>query len=709
MSQSTANQKTPAPKPHLYRPSAILIDIDTIFGGKSLGFESPITTTVHVHKETTKTSWVGFTIEVPYGPNAEDGGIGRCHGVSRADGRDVIVPLETYKVTVQFPETAYCIIEELRPDLMSLVPNAKKYMSRIDVFIPPGSDCFVKGYGMPFSHSVEQIEAFITQNAPDNVGMTLADVLQLRQFSFIVAHPSIALENRWSQPLPPPPRYPYGEEHFWSVERYDDILPKTKGPQFPPAWTFDNDNEHLAALSHSQAQDVMWIHNAAMEIGKIHFRAYFITSGYEDPQDCRDLNVIVPLGKDFLAQYEQPWRLLVESGLLKLHLFDNEDDESPAEWKARIEEAFHVDVHPVDINDLVLRVRRPSPTSTQRPDFEVKAFRSRTDANVALRQSQDNWTCVSLVFNDLLHDYERKVDAVNDFSPEAQPTNLVACGFSKKMAERAKVDRPKINEDIKFMMNLHRALVRGNGFYEVLVPKKDGETMDQPTEAMAKAQLEDDDEPRAEPPRSLPVVNLINLDQDKIAALLEEALPADRLRLRTHLVKVCLGLVLVTAPPGFGKTTLAAIIALLMQGTLGKIFGTAPTNVATDNFAERLDIISQRVTRRLNERRPSGDQTRARRTLIVRAFKLSHEYQAFINLLRDPQLGNKAAPDHSWGVHSKWTLHLSLAFWLLVALRSPAVRDLHEDDHEGIYAVQRRLDKSAVCPRLRAVATGAMS
>lgn len=469
--------------------------------------------------------------------------------MDRSDGRDVVVAVDTYKVTVQFPEKTYSIVEELTPDLMSLVPKPGKHMSRIDVFPPPGSECFIKGYGMPFSHPGQQFEAFITQNAPDNIGMTLVKILQQQQYSFIVAYPSEALTSYWKQPMPPAPRYPYGEEHFWSLERYEDILPKTKGPRFPPAWTFDNDNEHLAALSHSQAQDVMWIHNAAMEIGKIHFRAYFIAPGHGDPQECKELHVIVPLGKDFLDQYEQPWRRLVQSGFLSLYLFDDERDESPAAWKARIEETFNMDVHPVDINDLVLQVRRPPPTSTERPDFEVKAFGSRTAANVAFRQSRDNWTCVSLMFEDLLHDYERKVDAVNELRPGAQPSNLVVCGFSKKEAELAKVRRPRINSDIQFRMDLHRALVRGNGFYKVLVPKKDDEEVDELTDSMAKAQLEDGNELRAElpPPRSLPVVNLVEFSEDRVIALLEVALVADRLRLWDHLYNVPLGFVLVTA------------------------------------------------------------------------------------------------------------------------------------------------------------------
>ncbi|KAK1246280.1 hypothetical protein MKX08_000082 [Trichoderma sp. CBMAI-0020] len=83
-----------------------------------------------------------------------------------------------------------------------------------------------------------------------------------------------------------------------------------------------------------------------------------------------------------------------------------------------------------------------------------------------------------------------------------------------------------------------------NGFFDVLVAKKDDEEVDGLGAAMAKVKLEDDDEPRV---RSLPDVNFLDFAKVKVDALLEEALPGDRQRLRAHLAKNALGFVLVTA------------------------------------------------------------------------------------------------------------------------------------------------------------------
>ncbi|KAH8122378.1 P-loop containing nucleoside triphosphate hydrolase protein [Trichoderma asperelloides] len=688
MSQSTATERTPVPKAHYWKSSALLLDMN-IFGGKGLGFETPFDITIHVHNETQKSSWFGFTIEVPFGPNLEEDGFGMCH-----TGRSHVVPAKTHLIRVVFPSSAYSLVEELTLSLLAAMPISDKKFCRLNVYLEPGTYSTVDRFGIPFADPGTKVEAIINHNEPMCAGKTLVDVLQQREFSFVVAAPSNAVHTNWCQDLPPPFRYPYGEEHFWSYKRYDDIISKNKGIQFAPAWSFDNDNEHLAALTQSQVQDFMWIHKASEEIGNIFFRAYFISPDDGDPQDCKELYAILSLGMQFLDLYRQPWSRLITSGSLTLRLFNNEDDMFPAEWNARIAENFSMAKHPAYIDDLVLQVQRPSRTEIdRRPDFEVKAFENRRSADIAQRQDRDSWTCVSLQFNnDLFRDYKRKIEAVNWFGTQTKPYNVL-----EKMTEDGRMALPPISGELQLKMDLHRALVRGNGFYKVLVPKKNDEEANQLTEAMAKAQLEEDDEPQAEmPPCSLPVVNLIDLPQRHVNALVEEILPNDRVRLTKYLTKRYLGLVLVAAPPGFGKTTVLAVIALSMAATLGNIFAAAPTNVATDNFAKRLDLISQSVTKRRNEGKPSGDKTRARRTFVMRGYKPEDEYDAFINTLQDPRIGDKAAP-RTWISDSNWRLHLSPSFWLLMALRSKAVRDLHEDDHPDIHAVQYRLDQSEVC------------
>ncbi|KAL6811808.1 hypothetical protein V8C40DRAFT_270746 [Trichoderma camerunense] len=55
---------------------------------------------LQVHRENDRTSWLGFTIKVPFGANSGDNGFGKCHEWNRTllSNR----PKQDYKVTIQF-------------------------------------------------------------------------------------------------------------------------------------------------------------------------------------------------------------------------------------------------------------------------------------------------------------------------------------------------------------------------------------------------------------------------------------------------------------------------------------------------------------------------------------------------------------------------------------------------------------------------------
>ncbi|KAH7146268.1 hypothetical protein EDB81DRAFT_934174 [Dactylonectria macrodidyma] len=134
--------------------------------------------------------------------------------------------------------------------------------------------------------------------------------------------------------------------------------------------------------------------------------------------------------------------------------------------------------------------------------------------------------------------------------------------------------------------------------------------------------------------------------------------------------------------PVFGKTTALAL------GTLGmaashKVFATAPTNVATYNFATRLDDVTARVTQRYNDGKDTDDHIR--RKLIVRIYKEIDDFEAFRNLLRDPGATDAAPPDSG--------------------AENPS-GELHPDDSLELQALQGRIDDKEALARLRDVASG---
>ncbi|KPM37738.1 hypothetical protein AK830_g8828 [Neonectria ditissima] len=212
--------------------------------------------------------------------------------------------------------------------------------------------------------------------------------------------------------------------------------------------------------------------------------------------------------------------------------------------------------------------------------------------------------------------------------------------------------------------------------------------------------------------RPLPVVNFLDID-DKIYAdaIVDEALPQDRARFRGYLSHRPLGLGLIAAGPGFGKTTAGAAATLAMEAKLGKILCSGPTHVALNNLASRLDQRSRATADRCNQGKELDDPTRRRRKLVVRAFKLAHEHTALERVLSDIKTVDTASiakKSGTWRRPSRWQLQLSVAFWLLVVLRCPTVRDLDRDDNKALHQLRYNIDGREDLADLRAVATGVM-
>lgn len=155
--------------------------------------------------------------------------------------------------------------------------------------------------------------------------------------------------------------------------------------------------------------------------------------------------------------------------------------------------------------------------------------------------------------------------------------------------------------------------------------------------------------------------------------------------------------------PGFGKTTAIAAATIGMSLAIGKTYCTAPTHVAVNNFAGRLVEVANRVTDRCNLGRSTANQVR--RPLIVRGHKPKDELRAFMHLLESPGELD-AIPSSTFSPPSRWQLPLSMAFWLLVALRARAVEGMCPDVPTAIEEMRKRLDGRSELAALRAVATG---
>jgi hypothetical protein len=158
-------------------------------------------------------------------------------------------------------------------------------------------------------------------------------------------------------------------------------------------------------------------------------------------------------------------------------------------------------------------------------------------------------------------------------------------------------------------------------------------------------------------------------------------------------------------------------LAMVFNPDIGKVFGSGPTHVAINNFAERLYQRGAAVIERYNSGKEDGEP-RVRRPLIVRGHKLQDEVIAFKNILKSGVADNSAAPKAHWSPPSRWAYALSAANWLSVLLGSKAAKDsrseaaikeLSPDDSASIEELRDELDESPKCDRVRELARGEIS
>jgi hypothetical protein len=148
---------------------------------------------------------------------------------------------------------------------------------------------------------------------------------------------------------------------------------------------------------------------------------------------------------------------------------------------------------------------------------------------------------------------------------------------------------------------------------------------------------------------------------------------------------------------------------MMANKTIRKVYGSGPTHISVDNFAERIYDVSSRVADRCNVGKAEEDATRIRRHLVVRGYKLDHEVQAFLSILDSGAASDEARPKTKWGAKSHWKLPLSVTFWLLVVLGSKLVRPLHLDDSATLTRLRSVITKQPDLDRLLQVVSGELT
>lgn len=133
---------------------------------------------------------------------------------------------------------------------------------------------------------------------------------------------------------------------------------------------------------------------------------------------------------------------------------------------------------------------------------------------------------------------ERRFKSVCNFLPAAEPTQPLP-GYKKQ-------GNP-VPSELQDKMQLHRALLRGNGFYSWMTANASNPSPSTPDITEELTSITPADKGKAIV-RSLPVVNYFRLNDDAFTtAIVQEALPADQKRFKEYMSNRVLGLGIITA------------------------------------------------------------------------------------------------------------------------------------------------------------------
>ncbi|XEU94804.1 hypothetical protein FSHL1_000088 [Fusarium sambucinum] len=178
------------------------------------------------------------------------------------------------------------------------------------------------------------------------------------------------------------------------------------------------------------------------------------------------------------------------------------------------------------------------------------------------------------------------------------------------------------------------------------------------------------------------VFNLFHgIPTDVRDACLSQVFQDDRERVQQYFGRLYLGLGLVSAPPGTGKSHLASIVVILMclNESIKHVYVTAASNGATDNIIERIDGMAQTVAETL-------PQVHLKHLMLLRGYSLSTEVENCTMAL----LGQPFNEDAIFNPHP-WKFSRSLCWWTLRVLGSERAPQLTEDDNAELWDLQQRL------------------
>ncbi|KAM5374287.1 hypothetical protein ACJZ2D_006612 [Fusarium nematophilum] len=542
----------------------------------------------------------------------------------------------------------------------------------ISITLPDSQYPTVMSMGLPFVGKTSEITRYITHDDPVEGKTRLSRLLSQRKWMFIARLQSfgdretlLKLDDvNWS-----PFSYGYPErEHKWDSKAYEPMISENRGKQFSAMTRYDTPELRDTALEHLHVQDKI---------------------GGKSVDDSTKFVALVMVGEEWMVQHQAVLRRSIEKMGCRLRLtiyrpgpIDCDDDPADGEqldpdeqldedcdadnhdpieaeatgppdkstWDATTLPATHPVLQNVPIKGCIaVSVTRPRKRAGGSDEEQFKPLIGDSYADALAKcPTVESRNTVSFIGNPGFKNEARRVEAVHRLRRDA--------GVWPHVAQKQEHLRQPLDD-----------LLTGNGL--TFIPRTDSEDTPRPSFQLPKMSIFD-----------------FGATQDVIDMCRKKLAEDDRKRFDTYFGNLYLGVGIVSAPGGFGKSRLLAIIVnLLCQSSeIGQVIVSAPSNGASDNIEERISRMSDEL---MVEYASSGLPVRT--PMSVRGYAIDREVSNCLAVISGHKFkeGDELDP-------SPWQFRHSLCWWTLRALgcKIENVDCLQEStDNEELWSLHCRL------------------
>jgi hypothetical protein len=195
-------------------------------GGGNTAFKTDIDSWVYFVRKCDTESWMGFTLDIPYGPNIEQDGFGAalkckisyfmliiCYRLTTIIddiSSQLVKNADRFQIVVKLPLGGFeAKFSPVVPDVLARLPaNFAAKACLIEVTVKDITRVSVERLGVPFSNPGHIAERWLN-GYEVAAGKTLEDILCSTEYKLVVPeHPGV-MEKRWAQhQMPPKFEYP---------------------------------------------------------------------------------------------------------------------------------------------------------------------------------------------------------------------------------------------------------------------------------------------------------------------------------------------------------------------------------------------------------------------------------------------------------------------------------------------------------------------